>query len=52
MGQPRYIVFNYDDLTDESKEYLLKASKSSEKNITHIELKEGKTGYMFNRNPF
>jgi hypothetical protein len=49
MESEKYIIFNYNDLTDASKENLSKAPNNE---VTFIELKEGKTGYYFNKRPF
>ena len=49
MDREKYIIFNYSDLTDASKDNLRKAPNDD---ITSIELKEGKTGYYFNKRPF
>ena len=49
MDNQLYIVFNYNDLTDASKENL---SKAPNNDITSIELQEGTTGYYFKSKPF
>ena len=50
--ESKYIIFNYDDLTDASQKHLENVLRGGAKNITSIELQEGKTGYMFNKKPF
>lgn len=44
----KYVIFNYEDLTDLSKENV---SKGSNWPINILKLKKGKTGYIINKRP-
>lgn len=48
MEKEKYIVFNYSDLTDECQKTLESLTANE---IKTIEIKKGKTGYIFNQRP-
>lgn len=49
MVGEKYILINYDDLTDDTKKHLDR--KSTNEPINFLELKKGKTGFLINQRP-